>query len=174
MIWRRRKSVVDPKQQIWFGLEIVFVAVGFIILCAFLLFVPPMSDWLGGDQTGGMLFDDLNRFLLIKWPMICVAAVVLFVIGVLMAHRLSGPMKGLGAVLSAWASGDRKARVHFRRYDYILPMMEPLNAFLDGQEQMAAQASDLAQSVVRGANAAETKKKAEDLIALLKKPGEAS
>ena len=91
MVWRRRKSVVNPRQQIWFGLEVVFAAFGFVILCAYLLFVPPMSDWFGGDETGGRLFDEVIRFLLIKWPMICVAGVVLFVIGVLMAHRLAGP-----------------------------------------------------------------------------------
>lgn len=170
MIWRRRKSVVNPRQQIWFGLEVVFVAVGFVILCGFLLFIPPMSHWLGGDESGGWLFEELNRVVLMKWPMVFLALIVLFVIGVLMAHRLAGPMRGFAGVLSAWRKGDRKARVRFRRYDYLLPMMEPLNTFLETQEKISDQAQDLAQSVVSGACSADLKKKAENLLGLLKSP----
>jgi hypothetical protein len=170
MIWRRRRSVVSPRQQIWFGLEVVFATLGFIILCAFLLFVPPMSDWFGGEGVSPWLFDELNRFIFAKWPMVCVALVVLFVIGVVMAHRLSGPMLGLRKVISAWLNGDRKARVYFRKYDYLLPLKGPINLFLDRQEEILNRAQGLAEGVRTGLPADELKQKAEDLLTAMKPP----
>jgi methyl-accepting chemotaxis protein len=169
MIWRRRKSIVDVRQQVWFGLEMVFVGLGFIILSAFLIFIPPMSDWFG-ETTPDWLLAEMSRAIFVKWPMIVVALAVLFVVGVLMAHRLAGPMKGLYGVLSSWLGGDRKARVRFRRYDYLLPMKEPLNEFLESQQRIVDGAEDLATSVSGGADASVTKKKADALLDLLKRP----
>ncbi|MFH1262607.1 MAG: methyl-accepting chemotaxis protein [Pseudomonadota bacterium] len=160
---------MNPRQQIWFGLEVVFVAIGFIILCAFLLFVPPMSDWFG-EESAPWLLDELNRTILIKWPLMFVAMIVLFIIGVLMAHRLAGPMQGLSNVLSAWMEGDRSARVRFRKYDYLLPMREPLNHFLETEENVVTQAQELARSVIAGNDSTGAKPKAEELLALLKRP----
>ncbi len=55
MIWRRRQSVVDFQQQMKFALEVVAASIGFVVLSLFLLFVPPMSGWFGGDATSGRL-----------------------------------------------------------------------------------------------------------------------
>jgi methyl-accepting chemotaxis protein len=167
MVWRRRQSIVDLRQQVWFGLELVFLGLGFIFLSAFLIFIPPMSDWFG-ETTADWLLAEMARAVFVKWPMVLVAFAVLFVVGVLMAHRLAGPMKGLNGVLSAWMRGDRKSRVRFRRYDYLLPMMSPLNTFLESQEKILGGAEDLAQSVVTGGDSSASKKKAEALLELLK------
>ena len=129
-----------------------------------------MGDWFGYDESSGRLLDELNRTVLFKWPAILIALIVLFVIGVLMAHRLAGPMQGLDAVISAWKKGDRKARVHFRRYDYLLPMKDPLNSFLDCQEEFSERTRDLAESVMDGAPCADLKIKAQILLTEMEQP----
>ena len=56
MKWRRRKSVVNFRQQIWFSLELVAVAFGFVIICAFFLFIP-------GDLNSQALLDDFVMYV---------------------------------------------------------------------------------------------------------------
>ena len=89
-----------------------------------------------------------------------------------MAPRWAGPMRGFEHVIAAWKNGDRKARVRFRRYDYLLPMMEPLNAFLESQEKLSDQAVDLAQSVMSDAPPADLKIKAQTLLAAMEQRSE--
>src|SRR6266481_6242321 len=98
MVWRRRKSVVNLRQQLWFALELTAVAIGFNFLCAFFLFVPPFSDLIGGE-TPEWLLTELQKMIFLKWPMIMIALLVLVVIGVLMSHRMWGPLYGLERVI---------------------------------------------------------------------------
>jgi hypothetical protein len=146
MFWRRRKSVVNIRQQVWFGLELVVVAIGFVILCAFLLFIFPLGNWFGGEVDPALL-EQLMKLVFVKWPLIMLALGVLFVMGVLMSHRLAGPLFGLEKTISAWREGDRTSRVRFRKYDYLISVMKPLNDFFDDEQRKWADVEALAKDI---------------------------
>ena len=169
MVWRRRKSFVKPRQQIWFGLELVVVAIGFIILAAFLLFVPPMSELMGDTESNARVLEDLIKIVLLEWPLVTVAMLVLFIIGLLMSHRLAGPLFGLEKVIADWSRGDRTARVRFRKYDYLLSLKEPLNSFFDQEEQLLKQVEGVAQEIATHSTDESARKKAGELLSLIKK-----
>ncbi len=147
MRWRRRKSIVNHRQQIWFGLEVLVIGLGFILLCAFLLFIPPMSDLFVTDIPSDQMFELIGTFVLQKWLMMLVAMGILFLMGMLMAHRFAGPLIGLDKVLRTWMAGDWSARVNFRKYDYILPAKEVINEFLSKEEERLKRIEELAKLI---------------------------
>lgn len=144
MRWRRKQSVTNPRQQIWFGLEVVAIALGFVLLCAFVLFIPPMSDLIATDTPSEQVLEVFITFVLQKWIMVLLAMLILFVMGVLMAHRLYGPLFGLDKALRSWMAGDRKARVYFRKYDFLLPAKEVMNQFLSKEEDRLKRIEEVA------------------------------
>lgn len=172
MAWRRRKSIVNPKQQIWFGLETVMISIGFAVLCAFFLFIPPMSDLLGHDDSAAQILDAITKIVLLKWPLVMLAIVVIFIVGMLMGHRVSGPLLGLEKVITAWNRGDRKARVHFRKYDYIMSSMPFINSLLDFEERKLLEIEGLAKSIESGSNIEQMKQQARQILEASQKTNE--
>lgn len=136
MHWRRRKSLVNMTQQIGYAMELVIVGVAFVVLCAFLLFVPPFTDLFGGGELAAKVFDSLIQLIALDWPMILIALAVFGLVGILLGHRLSGPLYQLERVLETWMKGNRRVRVHFRKYDYLLPVQGTLNEFFNHQQSM--------------------------------------
>lgn len=127
--WRRRKNIVNFQRQVWFSVEIVMVCVAFVLVLGFLLFVPPMSLILGEVSWAQGTLESLGRLLLIKWPMVLLSFVVVFFLGILMSHRLWGPLYGLKRALQNLEHGDQDVHVFFRKYDYIYELKDPLNQF---------------------------------------------
>ncbi|MCB0307974.1 MAG: methyl-accepting chemotaxis protein [Bdellovibrionales bacterium] len=171
MIWRRRKSLVNPKQQIWFGLELVVVAIGFNLICFFFLFLSPISD-LFGPSNDELLTALLNTIYL-KWPLVIISMIVLLLIGILMSHRLYGPLYGIHSVLDKWLTGDKSARLRIRKFDYLLPLMKPFNAVLDKLEKEQQKASDLAKAAIKQNTGSDLEQKAKDYLANIEARDEA-
>ncbi|MFH1018977.1 MAG: methyl-accepting chemotaxis protein [Pseudomonadota bacterium] len=167
MMWRRRKSIVNPRQQMWFGLEVVVIAIAFNVLCGFLLFIPPMSDLWGDPGQTARVYRSLTEVVLLKWPLVMLALLVMWAFGVLMSNRLAGPLIGLERVLRAWRAGDRTARVRFRKYDYLLPVKDSLNATLDQQEALLKQAGELADGIEKASSDPAVRAKVTELKSLL-------
>jgi len=170
MKWRRKRTIVSPKHQIWFAIELVAVSIGFIVLCAFVLFVPPMSDVLKGPIDGDQLLKELTSFILYKWPMIVGAAFIYLVIGLLMSHRLWGPLYGIDRILAAWKGGERSARLRIRKHDYLITLKDPFNSFLDQEEQLSKTVLQISQEIRKALANNDTKtieqksKELEDLV----------
>lgn len=165
MRWRRKRSVVSPSRQFWFGLELVAVSIGFNLLCFFFMFLSPVSEFFGGESE-----DFLSSFLEIiylKWPLILVSMVVLLFIGVLMSHRLYGPILGIQNVLRDWMAGNKDARLRIRKFDYLLPLMEPMNDLLNSQQAINSKAAELAQAVQSGSDLSSLKQTSQELLEVL-------
>jgi methyl-accepting chemotaxis protein len=165
--WRRRKSVVNMKQQLWFALELTVVSLGFVILCSFLLFMPPMSDFLTGGMDIEAVAETLLQVVLLKWPFVVLGIVILIIIGMLMSHRLSGPLFGLEKVMNQWASGNRKARVYFRKYDYLRPAMNSINSLLEEQDILLSKIEEFIQTASQSHPDPSMQRKAEEILGLL-------
>ena len=172
MMWRRKQSIVNFRAQFWFALELLVIAIGFDILCAFFFFVPPFNEMFDGGKTSEWLFRELQAVIFTKWPLIMVAMVIFVIIGILLAHRLWGPLFGLTRVAQRWKEGDRSARVYFRKYDYLLPVKAPLNEFFDAEELLIQKVESLAREIEGDASKGDSesvKKKATELLALVGK-----
>jgi methyl-accepting chemotaxis protein len=169
MQWRRRRSLVNAKQQIWYAVELIIVGIAFVILCAFLLFVPPFNNLLGTVDLAAKVFDGLTRLLFFNWPMIVVAFVLFGLVGILLGHRIWGPLYQLDRVLGSWTNGDRKARVRFRKYDYLLPVENSLNEFLDLQQSILDGVEKRAKEIeedLKAGHADQAAEKARNLISI--------
>ena len=169
MQWRRRRSLVNAKQQIWYAVELIIVGIAFVILCAFLLFVPPFNNLLGTVDLAAKVFDGLTRLLFFNWPMIVVAFVLFGLVGILLGHRIWGPLYQLDRVLGSWTNGDRKARVRFRKYDYLLPVERSLNEFLDLQQSLLDGVEKRAKEIeedLKAGHADQAAEKARNLISI--------
>ncbi len=165
---------MNLKEQMWFSLELVAITMGFVIVCGFFLFIPPMSLLMGGEDIAESLFPQLLNFVLLKWPLVMAAFGILFVIGILMSHRLWGPLYGLERAISAWRNGDRTARVRFRKYDYLIHSRDSLNGFFDAEEALFKRTEMLAKEIEDSAKAGamnEVSSKAAELVAILSKKG---
>jgi hypothetical protein len=156
-----------PKLQVWYGLELALVAIGFAALCGFFLFVPPTSTLFGPPQSE-LLINSLMEVILTSWPLILVACAVIVGIGVLLSHRLAGPLYGLSRTLEEWRQGNLQARVWFRKYDYLLPLKEPLNQHFEQQMNLVVKGRELAKRL-QSANAEQTKAIAKELSELFGK-----
>ena len=167
MMWRRKKSLVNPKQQLWFGLELIVVSVGFIFLCAYLIFLPPTSEWFGGGEMASSLIQPLGELIFMDWILITFAVLILLVFGILMSHRLSGSMFGLLKVLDQFQSGNRSARVFFRKYDYLVSLMNPLNDFLS-QEQKRIEETEKLLSEIENQTSGGTQEKIKQALSALR------
>lgn len=165
MQWRRKKSLVSPKEQIFFGLELVVTAIGFNLLVFFFLYMSPMSEWFGeSDETHLHL---ILQTVYAKWPLVMLSMVILTFIGVLMSHRLYGPLFGMRSVIQQWLSGNTSGRLRLRKFDYLLPIMAPMNQLLDRQARLIKLAQELAHLTQQSADA-KTKEKASELLEALK------
>jgi hypothetical protein len=167
MMWRRKKSLVDPKRQIWFGLELIVVTIGFNILCAYLIFLPPTSEWFGRGDVASSLIQPLGELIFTNWVLISFAVLILLVFGILMSHRLVGPMFGLLKVIDQFKSGNRSARVFFRKYDYLVSLMNPLNDFLSLEQRRIEETDKLLKEIEENSSG-ETQEKAKQARAALR------
>lgn len=136
MQWRRRKTVVNKKEQIWFALESLIQVVTVVFVLSFLLFVPPMKHWLGYDQLTNQVAQSLGLLLSLKRVWILVAVGVGFLVGLLQSHRIFGPTFAVNKVLEKRKNGDKSARVFLRKYDYMKNVEKHLNELFD-QEDVA-------------------------------------
>lgn len=66
--------------------------------------------------------------------LIVLVAGVMFVSSVKISHRIAGPTTGIRNTLQAVRGGDRSRRVTLRKGDFLLPLANELNEFLDWVE----------------------------------------
>ncbi|NQT07369.1 MAG: methyl-accepting chemotaxis protein [Candidatus Omnitrophica bacterium] len=73
----------------------------------------------------------INIILLIVLPIVFI---VLFWIGLIVSHKLAGPVDRLNRELSEIARGDHKRRIKLRKGDELEPAAESVNKILDKLE----------------------------------------
>ena len=168
MGWRRKQSLVNSHGQSWFALELIVITIGFSMIGFFLLFVPPMSEIIGEPEVAEEMLSLLLPFILLRWPLVILAWAILFIIGILMSHRLYGPLMGLSRTLERWMKGDRSARVYFRKYDYLLPAKKELNTFFEKHEKLLDESLALAKEIKDRATEGKNIEAAEKAAKLMK------
>ncbi len=139
MTWRRKKTIVYIKEQVWFSLEIVTNAVAMFLIIAFLLFIPPMTKLMGYESLSVTVSNSFLTLVALKWPLVLVGVGVSILIGILQSHRLFGSVYAIIKVLDAFKAGQLTHRVRLRKYDYLNDLAHAINVTLDQQEEQRRQ-----------------------------------
>jgi methyl-accepting chemotaxis protein len=127
--FRRRRFLVDGRQYHLLG----FVAVYFcaiVITYAVGVFVPLVFQVSGSSISSLDLGTAADEFLALHgpvWPLLIVVLVFLVVHGIVISHRLSGPLYRMRAYLKALSDGDLSRTVKFRTKDYLAPEADSIN-----------------------------------------------
>ena len=130
----------------------------------------PLSDQLvwasNGLEPDALFWSACFRVLATTGLLIIIFGLVAFVTGLLISHRVAGPLHRMGLIASQVASGHYSERVQLRRGDYVPEFAQKFNEMLDHVEQrfrhqrvalsrLQSKLSDLEAAATNGASAPE-------------------
>jgi len=90
--------------------------------------------WAGGGPPQDLFGQLCGRVLLTTAVLVAVFGLISLLSGLVLSHRVAGPLYRLGRVAERVAKGGRGERVELRRADYIHDFAEQFNAMLDSLE----------------------------------------
>jgi hypothetical protein len=156
------KSISAPRRQLWImpGIQGRFVfwlvagsaTVATTVAWAVLLAVwSPLGSrlvWAGMETSAdGLFMDATMRVLATTLTMIVIFGLVAFFAGVLISHRVAGPLYRIGMTSTQIADGHYCERVALRRGDYLHEVAGQFNHMLDCVEaRFRAQQRAIAQA----------------------------
>ena len=131
-IIKRRQLVVDPEFQYGliakFAVLVVIILVSSLILLTFIYnefvnIVLPVSLGVGGETFIDIenlvnLSDLIGPILFVIFLSVTISCTVLFVLGVRITHRMTGPVYRMRSDISDMTDGDLRKKVSVREKDY--------------------------------------------------------
>jgi len=133
--WRTRFLTGSPIQLRYLALLMVsmLVPIIFVGACLYYLIFNILAEQLGIPEyiAYNLLpaIQKINVILMIGVPPL---VLVLFTWGVILSHRLIGPIERLKREIDAIsAEGNYGKRVHLRKYDDVKPIADSINKLLD-------------------------------------------
>lgn len=178
---RRRRYLIDPDFQYWFIGRITILAVSIIIFSLFLLALayqqygditvelmqPDPFSAAGGIKTvskHGSVFSLL-------WPVLAVSLIgtllVTFFFGLILSHRMAGPVYRMRMVLKEMAEGDVSGILKLRKKDAFQPLAESINILKDSWRKKVCELQDLCgklESAVDGSGQRQLLKRINELL----------
>lgn len=139
--YKRRQYIVDPdfqytfiKRIFIFCILMILMSISFLCLVdvlygdiQFQLFQPDPFDFSENVDT----LSGQTTILNLIWPVlgVCLGAalVVTFFFGVLLSHRMAGPIFRIRRILSEMAEGDLRGEVRLRKKDDFKSLAESIN-----------------------------------------------
>lgn len=104
----------------------------FAVGCLYYLIFTIMAEQIGIPeyvaQTLFPVIGKINAILLIGVPPLFI---MLILWGIVLSHRLAGPMERLERDIKKISEGDYAKRIHVRKNDDIKPLADALNILLD-------------------------------------------
>lgn len=104
----------------------------FAVGCLYYLIFTIMAEQIGIPeyvaQTLFPVIGKINAILLIGVPPLFI---ILILWGIVLSHRLAGPMERLEKDIKKISEGDYAKRIHVRKNDDIKPLADALNILLD-------------------------------------------
>jgi methyl-accepting chemotaxis protein len=130
---RRRVVTNEPEQR-----RLILAMVGPLNVClSVILGLITFFCFRIGDEASsrGIVLRNLDYLYVSIALLVVVLAAFAFALSIKISHRISGPMRNFGATLRAFREGDRSRRVKLRKGDYLGPVADELNGFLDWVDQ---------------------------------------
>lgn len=140
-IERRRRHFINTKLQIRY-LRIILIAILLptllFAICLYYLFFCLMAEQLGIPESIAYniipVFNKINLMLLFGMPIIFMAILYW---GVLISHRIAGPVYRIEKELDKIVKGDFSIRIKLRKKDELISIAEGINKILDRIEGKA-------------------------------------
>jgi len=139
--YKKRRYMIDPDFQYGIIRKIAFLSsMGIIISLSFLTLI----HYLYGDVQLALLQPDpftssetldtlaMQRNLIdLLWPVlsvcVLVALVITFVLGIIISHRMAGPIFRIRKILLAISEGELRGRIRLRKKDDFKSLAEAVN-----------------------------------------------
>jgi len=135
---RFKKITNNPLQKRYLFVIVLAMAVPLVIMagCLYYLIFQLMAEQLGiPESIAYNLFpvvNQVNTILLIALPPVMI---VLFALGLVLSHRLIGPLNRLENDLRQIAEGDYSIRLAMRKDDDLKPIANAINVIIDKLEK---------------------------------------
>jgi signal transduction histidine kinase len=108
----------------------------FTVGCLYYLIFNVMAEQVGiPEYIASNIFpviDKINTILIIGVPPLFV---ILILWGIVLSHRLAGPMERLESEIKKISQGNHTHRIKVRKNDDIRPIADAINALLDSMEE---------------------------------------
>jgi len=85
--------------------------------------------------TQKLIEDDLSSLMMTSFAVLFVALIVSVVYGIIISHRIAGPMFGIIKYIEALRAGDTGEPRKLRPYDELLPIMAALHGLADDMKK---------------------------------------
>lgn len=139
---RRRKYLVDPKFQYWLIGRVMILAV-MIIVVSLLILATVYNMYSGitveliqpapfdaSSEMRSVITGGQSLFSLL-WPVLSVCVLgtlfVTFIFGIVISHRMAGPVYSMQRTLTRLADGDLSIQTELRKKDAFKPMNDTIN-----------------------------------------------
>lgn len=174
---KRRKYIVDPDFQYGLIRKMAILA-GLIIIAA--LSSLALVFYLYGDvqveviqpipfaSSDGLRIVEENTILGLLWPVMAVSLlvtlVVIFLFGLVVSHRMAGPVFSMRRTLGEMSRGDLTGPIRLRKSDAFKSLADEINGL---RERWRVPIQEI-QSLCRGLNSGDNSKQKEHLNKLCK------
>lgn len=154
--YRRRQYLIDHGFQYWFISRIAILAIS-IILFSLFLFALVYQQY--GDITVELMQPDPFSAAGIKtvskhgsvfsllWPVLAISLagtlLVTFFFGLILSHRMAGPVYRIRMVLKEMAEGDVSGILRLRKKDAFQPLAESINSLKDSWRKKVQELQDI-------------------------------
>ncbi|MBW1741582.1 MAG: methyl-accepting chemotaxis protein [Deltaproteobacteria bacterium] len=139
--YKRRKYIVDHEFQYGMIRKMAILAVLIVVVSLSSLaliyhlygdvqveIIQPVPFAL--SESGGTI-EEQSTILELLWPVLSISLlatlVVIFVFGVVISHRMAGPVYSMRRALAEMARGDLSRQVHLRKKDAFKPLAKDIN-----------------------------------------------
>lgn len=141
----KRKYIVDPKLQITILLSSLGYVVFFIIILAFVLFMPLLmqvnqlnhSTWRNSEAARHILY--LHRWL---WPACLLGLTIIAIHSIGVSHRIAGPLYRFRRVFAAMRDGTIPKPTSLRKGDLLHTEMDAVNDMLKSLRSRVGEIED--------------------------------
>lgn len=147
---KRRLYLIDPGFQYWLMGKIAALAVSIIVFSLFLLAlayqeygditVELMQPDPFGAPDGVWTVSKQSSVFSLLWPVLTVCLLgtllVTFFFGLIVSHRMAGPVYRMRTALKGMAEGDLSGRIVLRKHDAFKPLADSINVLGDSWRGM--------------------------------------
>lgn len=147
---RRRRFLVLPKLQrrliLWLAgiSSLVAASVALAVLLAVWSPLGWKFVWAGGDfEATAFFWNTCMRVFLTTGILIAIFGAVAFLTGLIVSHRIAGPLYRMGKIMQGLARGECGERVALRHSDYMEEFSEKFNEMIEHVDYSAGRRKKL-------------------------------
>lgn len=164
MAFRNKFLILKETQlNMVFSFLLMFLIITVITLSNFYYFSLFLREFILNETEAAGMNQILNTaFAAFRWKVFYIAfadIVILLIMGVMLSHRIAGPIYQICRILSEYKNGNLKPEVHLRRTDLLFELSDSCNDMRTSLAQQLSEISQIVSSLPESEKTLELKKK---------------